>query len=123
MATIGEVMEIILYVQDIQAEVSFYRDRLGLAIKEPRGLEDYSREYWVEFDTGSCTLVLHGGGKGRLGQDASKFVFRVKDIEAARSELLGRGVSIAEVRSPAPGVWVCDGKDPEGNAFSIEKRD
>jgi predicted enzyme related to lactoylglutathione lyase len=119
---VGELMEVIVYVEDMQAQVSFYRDKLGLKVKEPQGVQDFSEVYWVEFETGVCTFVLHGGGQGRLGEDAPKVVFRVSDIEAVRSALLDRGVSIGEARSPAPEVWVCDGVDPEGNKFSIEKR-
>jgi len=120
---IAELMEVILYVQDMNAQVSFYRDKLGLSVKYPQGLSDYSQEFWVELDTGACILVLHGGGQKRLGPDSPKIVFRVANIEAARSEVLNRDVQIGEVRSPAPSVWVCDGKDPEGNKFSIESRD
>ena len=122
MSWLGELMEVILYVRDMGAQVSFYRDRLGLKVKEPQGVQDFTDVYWVEFDTGACTLVLHGGGEARLGADAPKVVFRVADIEAARSALVEKGVSLGKVRSPAPGVWVCDGTDPEGNKFSIEKR-
>jgi hypothetical protein len=57
-----------------------------------------------------------------MGKDAPKVVFRVADIEAARNALLERDVALSEVRSPAPDVFVCDGVDPEGNRFSIEKR-
>jgi catechol 2,3-dioxygenase-like lactoylglutathione lyase family enzyme len=113
-------MEVILYVQDMNAQVAFYRDKLGLPVTSPQELADYSREFWVTLGTGACILVLHGGGKRRLGEDAPKIVFRVGDIEAARRELVNREVSLGEVRSPAPGVWVCDGADPEGNKFSIE---
>jgi len=120
MSRLTELMEVILYVQDMNAQVAFYRDKLGLPVTSPQGLADYSREFWVTLGTGACTLVLHGGGKRRLGEDAPKIVFRVGDIEAARRELVNREVSLGEVRSPAPGVWVCDGADPEGNKFSIE---
>jgi catechol 2,3-dioxygenase-like lactoylglutathione lyase family enzyme len=117
-----ELMEVILYVHDMPAQVTFYRDKLGLCVKEPQGAQDYGGIYWVEFDTGACTLVLHGGGERRMGKDAPKVVFRVGDIEAARQALLERGVPLGKVRSPAPDVYVCDGVDPEGNKFSIEKR-
>jgi len=120
---VGRLMETILYVADMPGQVVFYRDRLGLAIKYPAGLADYSTEYWVEFETGGCTLVLHGGGQKRLGADAPKIVFSVADIHAAREALVERGVTLGEVRSPAPGVWVADGQDPEGNQFSIESKD
>ncbi|NIV32200.1 MAG: hypothetical protein GWN58_22780 [Anaerolineae bacterium] len=78
--------------------------------------------HWVELDTGSCTLALHAGGQRRLGKDAPKIVFRVSDVSAACQELARRGVSMGEMRSPAPGVQVSDGADPEGNKFSIESR-
>jgi catechol 2,3-dioxygenase-like lactoylglutathione lyase family enzyme len=122
MTKIDGLMEIILYVQDMKAQVSFYQDKLGLTVIEPQGITDFSDVYWVEFDTGPCTLVLHGGGQRRHGEDAPKVVFRVEDIEAVRTELIGQGVRLGEVRSPAPEVWVCDGLDPEGNKFSIETK-
>lgn len=120
---IGELMEIILYVEDMNRQLSFYRDQLGFKVVNPQESADYGKEFWVELDTGSCSLALHAGGKGRFGADAPKFVFRVKDILAARQELLNLEVELGEIRSAAPGVWVCDGADPEGNKFSIESND
>ena len=117
------LIEVIVYVQDMQAQVAFYRDAFGLSVLFPTGKEDYSQEFWVTLDTGACTLALHGGGQKRLGPDTHSIVFGVADIHSARSELLSRGVKVGEVRSAAPGVWVCDGFDPEGNPFSIELRD
>jgi predicted enzyme related to lactoylglutathione lyase len=114
------LIEIIVYVQDMNAQVAFYRDNFGLQVTYPAGLAEYGKEFWVTLDSGACLLALHAGGKQRLGEDAPKLVFGVDDIHIARDELLGRGVKVGEARSPAPGVWVCDGLDPEGNKFSIE---
>jgi catechol 2,3-dioxygenase-like lactoylglutathione lyase family enzyme len=119
---VGELMEVILYVQDMGRQVSFYRDVLGLQVKEPQGVQDLGDRYWVELDTGFCTLAFHTGGQCRLGDDAPKIVFRVADVRKARAELLQQGVPMGDVRSPAPGVQVCDGLDPEGNKFSVESR-
>jgi predicted enzyme related to lactoylglutathione lyase len=117
---IVDLMEVILYAQDMNRQVVFYRDVLGLTVKYPNGIDDFSREFWVELDTGACTLVLHGGGQRRLGDDTPKIVFRVRDIDAVRADLIKKGVQMGEVRSPAPGVKVSDGRDPEGNPFSLE---
>jgi predicted enzyme related to lactoylglutathione lyase len=117
-----ELMEVILYVQDMGAQVSFYRDLLGLKVKDPVGEVEWASVHWVELDTGSCTLALHAGGQRRLGDDAPKIVLGVSDVPWARQELMRRGVPMGEVRSPAPGVQVSDGVDPEGNRFSIESR-
>jgi predicted enzyme related to lactoylglutathione lyase len=118
--TLQGLMEVILYVQDMASQVAFYRDRLGLILRSPANQEDFNSAYWVEFETGACSLVLHGGGQKRSGPDAPKIVFRVQDIQVAQNELRDRGVVMGELRSPAPDVWVSDGADPEGNAFSIE---
>lgn len=120
---IGEIMEIILYVEDMNRQVSFYRDKLGFKVKTPQGSADFSNEFWVELDTGTCSLALHTGGKRRFGVDAPKFVFRVNDILASRQALVDQEVKMGEIRSAAPGIWVCDGEDPEGNKFSIESHE
>jgi predicted enzyme related to lactoylglutathione lyase len=119
---IGSLSEVIVYAKDMNAQVAFYRDKLGLEVTYPAGLNDYAGQYWVTFATGACTLALHGGGEGKSGPDAPKFVFCVTDIHDARTTLEARGVSVGPVREAAPGVLVCDGKDPEGNAFSLESR-
>ncbi|NWF68984.1 MAG: hypothetical protein HXY40_07855 [Chloroflexi bacterium] len=104
----------------MDAQVRFYRDTLGLALKFPQGLADYSGEFWVEFDTGGCSLVLHGGGHKRLGADTPKLAFAVDNIDAMRDLLQRRGVHMGEIRTPVPGTRVCDGVDPEGHPFSID---
>lgn len=119
---INGLTEIIVYVQDMEAQVSFYRDALGLKLKNEYADADFKNSYWIEFQTGSCTLALHGGGEKRFGEDSPKIVFGVDDIEKARKGFEEIGVRLSAVRSPAPGVKVCDGKDPEGNKFSIEER-
>ena len=123
---INGLIEVILYVEDMASQVAFYRDILGLQVLYPAGLNDYGHEHWVTFKTGECILALHSGGRSRQADDEGsqrpvpKIVFGVGEILRARGHLLDRGVSLGEARLAAPGVWVCDGRDPEGNPFSIE---
>ncbi len=114
------LIEVILYVQNMAAQVAFYHDILGLPILYPAEVDDFRNEYWVLLETGACKLALHGVGQGKLGADSPKIVFGVADIHAARATLTARGVALGDVRSAAPGIWVCDGLDSEGNPFSIE---
>lgn len=123
MSMINSLFRVILYVQDMDAQVKFYRDMLGLTVRFPADLDDYSDQFWVEFETGGCTLVLHGGGEKRLGQDAPTLSFQVDDASTARQTLLAKGVKVGEVRSPVPGAYVVDGFDPEGNRFSLDAHD
>lgn len=122
MNQIGPMIEVILYVSDMDSQVHFYRDTLGLPVAYPQGLQDYGEQMWVTFETGACRLALHGGGKGRLGADTPKIVFQVDDVSSTRQALLVQGVSLGEIRTAAPGILVCNGIDPEGNPFSIESR-
>jgi predicted enzyme related to lactoylglutathione lyase len=122
MKTIG-VIEVILYVKDMNKLVRFYRDVLDLPLSEP-DKSDHSNEDWVTFETGGCLLALHSGGKGNVDPASPKIVFQVEDIKSARFQLLESGVAaVSDIRSPAPGIQVCDAKDPEGNPFSIEQQD
>lgn len=121
MSALHNVLKIILYAQDMDAMVRFYRDTLGLTVRTP--YDDYADAYWVEFETGACTLVLHGGGSAQTPKESVKVVFGVDDIHAARAALVEKGARLGDVRSPAPGVYVCDGIDPEGNPFSIDAHD
>lgn len=115
------LMEVILHVKDMNAMVTFYRDKLGLKVTYPTDLADYGKESWVTLDTGRCTLALHGGGRTRHGEAPShRIVFQTDDIQGARNHLISRGVQLGEVRSAAPRVLVTDGHDPEGNGYSIE---
>jgi predicted enzyme related to lactoylglutathione lyase len=120
MGCLQRLAEVILYVENMQEMVEFYRDAMGLSIKNPATQTDFRNEEWVEFQSGSCSLCLHNGGKRRIGRDAPSFVFRVSDLEVARDELCERGVPMDEPHMVAPNIWVCDGEDPEGNRFSIE---
>ncbi len=114
------LIEVIVYVKHMDAQVRFYRDILGLKVRFPAGLVDYSSEFWVELETGSCTLALHSGRSEDIGTQIPKLVFGVDDIQAARQMLLTKGVAASEVRSPAPGILVVDAFDPELNPFSLE---
>ena len=120
---INGLIEIIVYVQDMDRQVRFYRDVLGLTVRSPVGLNNYSNEFWVEIETGACMLALHGGGTGKHDQQTPKIVFGVADIVAARALLVERGVKVSEVRSPAPHIKVVDALDAEGNPFSLESHE
>lgn len=42
---IKSLFQIILYVQNMDLMVRFYRDIIGLTVQSPAGLSDYSNEY------------------------------------------------------------------------------
>jgi predicted enzyme related to lactoylglutathione lyase len=116
---VGPMIEVILYVSDMDRSVRFYKDVLGITPLAPLR-ESYSDEFWVVLNTGACKLCLHGGAKQDRGGDAPKIVFHVDDIHAARDALLTKGLSVDPIFSPAESVLVCNSADPDGNRFSLE---
>jgi catechol 2,3-dioxygenase-like lactoylglutathione lyase family enzyme len=111
------VRRIILFVQDVQVMGAFYRDALGLKLKpspdDPKA--------WLEFEAGACSIALHDGGVPNTSRRAPKIGFYVSDVSAARAILVSRGVKMGRVQS-GDFHQFCDGKDPEGNAFSVTSR-
>ena len=104
-----ELVEVVVYTEDMARATAFYRDLLGL---EP----DFESEHWTTFRTGACTLALHAGSA------APDPTFQVVDATVERTRLAAAGVEVTEIREPAPGLKVFDARDPDGNRFSIESR-
>jgi predicted enzyme related to lactoylglutathione lyase len=104
-----ELVEVVVYTQDMARATAFYRDALGL---EP----DFESSHWTTFRTGACTLALHAGS------EAPDPTFLVDDLDATRESLEAAGVDVTEIREPAAGLRVFDARDPDGNRFSLESR-
>lgn len=111
------VRRVTLFVKDVQTTGAFYRDVLGLA---PKPTPDDPRS-WLEFDAGACSIALHAGGLPNTSRRAPKIGFYVSDVNATRAILVARGVKMGRVQS-SDFHQFCDGKDPEGNVFSITSR-
>jgi catechol 2,3-dioxygenase-like lactoylglutathione lyase family enzyme len=115
----AKLMQIILFVREMDRAVHFYRDVLGLEVVYPQAhLEDYSSEMWVEFDAGGCALALHGGAK-KPPEDSHEVIFKVEDLVQARQEILNAGIQIAEIRLLEDGAPIAEGVDPDGHRFAI----
>lgn len=111
-------LTMILYIQDMNSEVRFYRDVLGLSIRYPKGFEDYSDEIWVEFDLGKTTLALHGGAD-ETPDILHELVFNVENVARAREMIIAAGTEMQEIRELEDGSPIAEGRDPAGHRFSI----
>ena len=120
MSIIQGLTKTILYVKDIDKQTEFYRDKLGLTVKNKLSIDGRPDKQWVEFDTGECTLVLHGNLETQIGRDRPKLAFSVSDIESAHHTLTQSGLKLSPIRCPSPGVKIAEGVDTEGNPFTID---
>ena len=112
-----EVRRVIVFTTNFAAMRDFYRDVLGLKLVE-------EEDGWADFDAGPIRLAIHAGrGGGSGGGDAGphKITFFAADVEAVRTELIGRGVAMGKV-SRFDETAFCDGYDPDGNRFQISNR-
>jgi len=110
-----KLVEVVLYVRDMERAIRFYRDELGLKL-------DFESEGWTTFRTGACTLALHATEQREPGTAEPDPTFLVADPDSERARLAGAGVEVTEIREPVIGLRVFDARDPDGNRFSLESR-
>src|SRR5262249_3492447 len=86
-------MYTMIILSDMDRSVRFYRDTLGLKLR-------FQSPDWTEFDMGTTTLALHGGGKPappRTGPAEShagsaSIGFSVQNLDAEYEDLQKKGV-------------------------------
>jgi catechol 2,3-dioxygenase-like lactoylglutathione lyase family enzyme len=110
-----KLVEVVLYVRDMERAIRFYRDTLGLQLETESAA-------WSTFRTGACTLALHAIERRELGTAEPDPTFLVGDAPAERARLIGAGVEVTEIRRPIAGIEVFDARDPDGNRSSVESR-
>lgn len=111
---IGPIDHVYVWVADLAAGVSFYRDVVGLDLLRREGDE------WAEFAAGPIRLALHGSESPAAGTGGATVVFRVPDLDAARWQLQERGAAFDEADGEVPGfARFATFRDPDGNALQL----
>jgi predicted enzyme related to lactoylglutathione lyase len=108
-------------VEDLEGQRSFWGDLLGVA-------QDHSGPDFVDFELGGWRSfeVIRRSDDPQYNGLRFQVGFEVDDIEAAREELIRRGVeSISDIFPDEVSPWAYF-RDPEGNVFAVKgavKRD
>ena len=106
-------LELVLVpVSDVDRAKEFYVETCGFHLDVDHQPNDEFRVVQITPPGSACSLTI---GIGIT--DAAPGSYRgthlvVLDIEAARNELVGRGVDVSEIRHMGPGGWE-PGPDPE----------
>jgi catechol 2,3-dioxygenase-like lactoylglutathione lyase family enzyme len=108
-----EIRRVIIFTENMAEMAAFYGDVLGL--KAVTNDAD-----WKDFAAGACNLALHRG-RSRVGVKPPKIAFHASDVTAVRARLVKRGAKMGNIQSGSR-IDFCDGKDPDGNAFTISSR-
>lgn len=115
---------VLLYADDFEAMLAFYRDVLGLKVVEINP--------GPEYDEGADFVYLDAGGPGVEIFDRSvhpaelpmpvggsvRAGFQVGDLEATRDSLIARGIEVGEFVNRRWGRYV-ELTDPESNPLII----
>lgn len=116
---LGTLNYVILFVEDTEKSLAFYRDLLGLEVKR-------AEKGWVELATGTTTLALHSQENLEIPRHPGQpsMVFGVEDIHTAYAELQARGVEFAGephqvCETPTHLGMSANFHDPDGNLLSI----
>ncbi|HKY54041.1 MAG TPA: VOC family protein [Anaerolineales bacterium] len=109
-----------LFVEDLEASITFYRDVLGLPFLG-------KGEDWAHLDAGNGALLeLFSGGKASSQtktpiQQSLVLGLRVDDLDRAIGELQQRGVRFTGEIGEHEGTRWIHFSDPEGNRLEIKE--
>ncbi|MEZ6187536.1 MAG: VOC family protein [Planctomycetota bacterium] len=103
-----QTVKYMLWAQDMDRAVAFYRDVVGL---QP----GFVSPGWSELKHGDAVVALHGGGDGSVRETGLSF--QVADVEAACREVEAGGGTIRKAPQARPGepIKLAEVTDPEGN--------
>jgi catechol 2,3-dioxygenase-like lactoylglutathione lyase family enzyme len=112
-------------VSNVDASKTFYSDVVGFAVDHDISPRPGMRVVQLTPPGSPCSIVIGEGmplGKPGTTRGAQLVV---DDIDAAREELVGRGLQITDVQQlgpeGAPGSRFAFFSDPDGNGWSIQE--
>ncbi len=104
---------IILFVKNMKATITFYRDVIGLTPDEDQPFPEHR---FFRFDTGACKLCLHSASRPNEGRQ--KLVFHVESVSAVHQHLRSKGKRLRKLENN-DGRAIFDIRDPEGNRIQF----
>jgi lactoylglutathione lyase len=121
-STFNKVDYVMITVSNMARSVAFYKDKLGIPMK-------FGTPEWTEFQTGTTTLALHGGGQpSSTPRDPSTHVagtcsigFNVDNLDLVYEQLQAKGVVFVMPPTAREGedIKLAIALDPDGVAISF----
>ena len=109
-------------VADVDRAKAFYADRLGFTVDVDVAPADGVRVVQLTPPGSACSIGIGTGVPAYEGGPGSVRGLHlvVTDIEAAREELIGRGVDVGEIQDVGGGVRYAGFEDPDGNSLTLQ---
>jgi predicted enzyme related to lactoylglutathione lyase len=107
-------------VADIDRAKAFYADQAGFIAEHDHQVSDELRFVQLTPPGSACSIALTSGAHGMAPGSLEGLQLVVTDVEAAREELLGRGIEVGEVQDFPWGRFVFFA-DPDGNGWAVQQ--
>ena len=112
-------------VSDVDRAKAYYTDGLGFNADHDAQVSDDVRVVQLTPPGSACSIVIGSGLSTMAPGSLQGLQLTVSDMEAARGELVERGVEISEVvvlgREGRPGFKHAYFSDPDGNRWTIQE--
>lgn len=115
---------VVVPVTDVDRAKAFYTEKLGFNVDVDTHVKDAFRVVQLTPPGSGCSITIGPLVVDEVPESSARYQLCVLDIEAARAELVGRGVEVSEVTSFAGGgpydkfVFL---KDPDGNNWAVQE--
>jgi catechol 2,3-dioxygenase-like lactoylglutathione lyase family enzyme len=126
---------VLLPVSDVDRAKDFYVEKAGFHLDVDHRASEQFRIVQMTPPGSACSITVGIGITEAVPGSVRGTHLVVTDIEAARAELVGRGVQVSEIRHMEPGGWVpgpdpkrtdfnsfADFSDPDGNTWVLQER-
>jgi catechol 2,3-dioxygenase-like lactoylglutathione lyase family enzyme len=123
---------VVVPVSDVDRAKAFYVDQCGFVVDVDHQPNEDFRVVQLTPPGSACSISI---GKGLAKMEPGTLQglqLCVTDIDAARAELVGRGLDITPVRHIVDGEWLdghgepwnsfCFFSDPDGNGWTVQEK-
>src|SRR5262245_26069412 len=126
---------VLLPVSDVDRAKAFYVDRAGFTLDVDHQPSEDFRVVQLTPPGSACSVTIGLGLTTATPGSIEGIHLVVTDIEAARAELIERGVQVSEIRHLEDGTWqhgvnperrdyesFAEFSDPDGNTWTLQER-
>ncbi len=106
-------------VTDVDRAIAFYKEQVGFTLDHDHRVHDELRFVQLTPVGSACSIAI-GTGITTSSPGSAQLQVVVDDADAARAELVARGVEASEVDEQPWGRFV-HFSDPDGNRWSVQQ--
>src|SRR5258708_3699524 len=126
---------VLIPVTDVDRAKAFYMEKAGFGLHVDHRAGDEFRVVQLDPPGSACSITMGVGITDAAPGSVRGTHLMVTDIEAARADLVARGLEVSEIRHMDAGTWrpgahpehldydsFADFSDPDGNTWVLQER-